>query len=78
MINEMFLAGLGTGTTLGGVIGVLAGRKLEWHNAYGAGRVTQKMMDDYDPGSTALGRLAQAHGHGIDQPCTNDCYSGKR
>ena len=58
MINEMFLAGLGTGTTLGGVIGVLAGRKLEWHNAYGAGRVTQKMMDDYDPGSTALGRLA--------------------
>ena len=49
MINEMFLAGLGTGTTLGGVIGVLAGRKLEWHNAYGAGRVTQIFAEDGEP-----------------------------
>jgi hypothetical protein len=84
VIGEALLTGIGIGTSFGGAVGVLAGRKLGWNDAYQSGRLAQKVMDDYadqHPLSASV-RLQQmranpapVHPVHPGEPCTDKCYN---
>jgi hypothetical protein len=79
-VNGYVLAWMAVSSSASGALGILAGRKLEFRNAYRMGRETGRMMAEYDAqyGEGAVASAAKAHGHSPLEACTMACYDGSR